>query len=434
MTSIAALSGEPDPVHILFLTENFVPEVNAAASRVYERARYWVQWGHRVTVITTAPNFPDGKVFEGYRNAWYRREVISGIEVVRVKSFIRPNRGVVSRICDFLSFMVTGFVAGLFQEQPDIVAATSPQFFTAVAGFAVAKMRRLDFVFELGDLWPASIVSVGAMKPGFGLRMMEKLELFLYRHSSAVVALTGSFKDDLTRRGIAPGKVSVVINGVDLRQFRPAPRDEALARSLGLQDKFVVGYVGTHGMAHALEKVLNAAEQLRQRTDVAFLFVGAGAERDRLVRMAKEMDLTNVVFVPRQAKHAMPAYWSLCDLALVPLRNIPVFETVIPSKTFEAMGMGVPVVMFSPRNDAVSIVEREGCGLWVQPEDARALTEAVMELQRDRDRRARLRTAALAAAPRYSREAQACKMLDVFEKVLAGEGEHVGDLVMRAAR
>src|SRR5690242_6366337 len=202
---------------ILFLTDNFPPERNAVARRVYERACYWVQWGHQVTVITSAPNFPDGRVFDGYRNAWRRVEAMNGIRVVRVKTFVAPNRGVFLRIADFLSFMIVAFVCGLFEERPDVVIATSPQFFTAVAGCALAAVRRLPWVFELADLWPESIGAVGAMRANFALRLMSRVELFLYRSALSVIALTNAFKRNLVGRGIDPGKIAVVINGADLR-------------------------------------------------------------------------------------------------------------------------------------------------------------------------------------------------------------------------
>lgn len=176
-------------MHILFLTENFPPERNAAATRVYERACYWVKWGHEVTVLTCAPNFPEGRVFPGYRNKWYQVEMVDGIRVVRLKTFITANEGIVLRTLDFLSFMGGAMVAGLFQKSPDVVISTSPQFFAAVGGWGLAGLRGKPFIFELGDLWPASIAAVGAMEQNEFLRWMERLELFLYRRSAAVIAL-----------------------------------------------------------------------------------------------------------------------------------------------------------------------------------------------------------------------------------------------------
>lgn len=407
---------------ILFLTENFPPETNAAATRVYERAIHWVKAGHDVTVITSAPNFPIGRLFDGYRNHWRRAETMSGIRVVRVKTFIARNEGVVLRTFDFLSFMASAFVFGLLERRPEIVTATSPQFFAAVGGYALAAVRRLPFVFELGDLWPASIVAVGAMKRGVLLHMIEWLELFLYRRSAAIVALTASFRDDLVRRGIEPTKIAVVVNGVDLGRYGPRPRDAALAAQWGLAGAFTVGYVGTHGMAHALGNVLDAADRLHARADIRFLFVGAGAERDALIAEAGRRKLHNVVFQPLQPKDRMPAVWSLCDVALVHLKNAPVFAGVIPSKIFEAMGMGLPVLIAAPEGEARRIVETDAAGLCVDAEDPQALAAAIERLRDDAELCARLAASALQAAPRYTRERQAAAMIAVLACAARGQG------------
>ncbi len=413
-------------MNILFLTENFPPETNAAATRVYERACYWVAWGHRVTVVTCAPNFPHGAVFPGYRNRWYQTEEMSGIRVVRVKTFIAANRGVVRRSLDFLSFMVNGFLAGLLQPRPDVVAATSPQFLAAVAGWAVGAWRRVPFVFELGDLWPASIAAVGAVRHGLLLRLVERLELGLYRRAAAVVALTNAFKRNLTERGIEPDKIAVVMNGVDLGRYGPRPRDPALADQWRLDGRFVVGYVGTHGMAHGLTNVLDAAERLTPESDLRFLLVGAGADRDALVAAALQRGLENVVFMPPQPKEIMPAVWSLCDVALVHLRGSPVFAGVIPSKIFEAMAMGLPLLLVAPRGEASRVVLDHGAGQWVPPDDPEALAQAVRDLKGDDDGRQALARRSLDAAPAHSRETQARRMMDVLEMVVAGVGARAG--------
>src|SRR5690606_11415841 len=146
----------------------------------------------------------------------------------------------------------SGFAAGLFEKRPDVIVSTSPQFFCALGTWALSVMRRLPWVFELRDLWPASIVAVGAMGRSPVIRMLEKLELFLYRRADGIVSVTESFREDLVARGIDRGKIDVVINGVDLDRYAPRARDEALARQFGLEGRFVLGYMGTHGMAHAL--------------------------------------------------------------------------------------------------------------------------------------------------------------------------------------
>jgi putative colanic acid biosynthesis glycosyltransferase WcaI len=408
-------------MHILFLTENFPPERNAPASRVYERACYWVRWGHRVTVVTSAPNFPEGKVHPGYRNRWYQVDDQDGIRVVRVKTFIAANEGVVLRTLDFMSFMVTAFFGGLAQGRPDVVVATSPQFFAAVGGCALAAVRRRPFVFELSDLWPASITAVGAMRENFGLRMIERLELFLYRRAAKVVALTKSFKTDLVQRGIPADKIAVVINGVDLSRYSPQPRDPQLVEELGLENRFVVGYIGTHGMAHALERVLDAAELLRDLPAVRFLFVGSGAARDGLVSEAARRALPNVVFVSAQPKERMPAYWSLCDLALVHLKDTPLFRTVIPSKLFEAMAMGRAILLAAPDGEAASIVRATGAGIVLAPEDPKAMADAIRSLHASPAMMAELAGKSLASAVLFTREKQARDMLNAIEEVTLGK-------------
>jgi len=198
-------------MHILFLTDNFPPEGNAPASRTYEHAREWVKLGHEVTIITGAPNFPEGKVYEGYKNDWYSKELLDGIEVRRVKTYITANEGFVKRILDFVSFMVSGFIAGLFVKKPDVIIGTSPQFFTAVGAWALAAVRFKPFVFELRDIWPASIITVGAMKKGFIIKLLERLEIFLYKRASLIISVTESFKVELMERGVEGDKIKVVL-------------------------------------------------------------------------------------------------------------------------------------------------------------------------------------------------------------------------------
>jgi glycosyltransferase involved in cell wall biosynthesis len=325
---------------ILFLSDNFPPEVNAPASRTYEHAKRWLESGAAVTVITCAPNFPSGIVHESYRNEWRTVEYIDGIRVVRVKTYITGNQGFLRRILDYVSFMSSALFFGLFEKRPDIVVGTSPQFFAAVGAWLLSVAKWRPFVFELRDLWPASIVTVGVMQKGFAIRMLEKLELFLYRRADAIISVTESIKDDMVGRGIDGDKIHVVRNGVDLTRFQPKPKSLEMARQMGVDGKFVVAYLGTHGMAHALENVLHAAELLMDETEIAFLFVGDGAEKESLVGSARERGLTNVIFHGLVPKSSMPDLWSICDVALVHLKDDPLFSTVIPSKIFEAMGMG----------------------------------------------------------------------------------------------
>ena len=404
-------------MHLLFLTDNFPPEVNAPASRTFEHCREWVRKGHRVTVITCAPNFPKGKVFDGYRNKAFQTETIEGIEVIRVWSYITANEGFVRRILDYLSFMASAIVASPRVRRVDLVIGTSPQFFTAVAAYVVSRMKRIPYVFELRDLWPESIKAVGAMKESFAIRMLERLEMFLYRKAARIVSVTESFKQVLMRRGIECTKIEVVTNGVDVSQFKPRPKDPELTRKLGLEGKFVAGYIGTHGMAHALETLLQAADRLRGQ-NFAFIFLGDGARKQALREMADQMKLDNVVFIDSVPKADVPKYWSLLDVSIIHLRKTELFTTVIPSKLFECMGMGIPV-LHGVEGESADIVRREQVGIPFEPEGVDQLCEALQSLKSDPARLARFREQCLRAAGNYDRTYLALRMLKVLEDAAA---------------
>lgn len=403
---------------ILFLSDNFPPESNAPATRLFEHAIRWVRAGHEVTVITSAPNFPEGKLFPGYKNSWKQVEDLEGIRVVRVKTYITANEGFLKRTLDYVSFMLTSFLVGLGENRPDVLVATSPQFFCAVGGWALAAARRVPYVFELRDLWPASIVAVGAMKKSWIIRCLEKVELFLYRRAKLIIPVTDAFREDLIARGIDGSKIHVVRNGVDLSLYEPRDKDQKFVEEYGLQNKFVAGYMGTHGMAHALEKVVAAAEILREHPEIVFFFAGAGAERAHVEELVKSKGLENVRLIPRQSKDKMPALWSICDLCLVPLRNTPVFSTVIPSKIFEAMGMGVPILMSLPEGEATRIIETTGSGVCVRPEDPEDMAEKILELSKNAAQMVELKGKAREAAPQFSRDESADKMVRLLAEVV----------------
>lgn len=366
-------------MHILFLSDNFPPEVNAPASRTFEHCRLWAKAGHRVTVITCNPNFPQGKLFEGHRNPLLpQRETIEGIEVVRVWSFITANEGFVKRVLDYLSFAFTAFLAGL-RERPDVIVATSPQFFTTLAGAGLSMVKNRPWIFEVRDLWPESIAAVGAMRSSAALKWLEKLELALYRHADRVVVVTPAFERNLVGRGIDPGKIGVVTNGVLLDSFVARDRDPELVERFGLQGKTVIAYIGTHGSAHGLDFILDCAEAVRDRP-IHFLFVGAGAERQALLDKAASLKLANVSFVEPVPKAEVKRYIATCDWMLVPLRKADTFKTVIPSKIFEAAAMRRPILL-GVDGQAREIVEQYNAGLYFEPEDKMAFLEVLEKAQ-----------------------------------------------------
>lgn len=405
-------------MRILFLTDNFPPETNAPASRTHENARVWVEQGHEVTVITGAPNFPMGKVYNGYNNKWFFRENIDGIDVIRVKTYITANKGFVKRTLDFASFMLMGALAGFFVKRPTIVVATSPQFFTAIAGWLVAFVRRRPFVFELRDIWPASLSAVGMGQSKTVIYFLEKIELFLYRRASLIVSVTHSFKEDLVGRGVDGGKIKIILNGIVLKNFSPAESDREMFRKhFGLKQKFIVGYVGTHGMAHNLGNILDCADLLRKYEDIVFVFFGEGAEKASVESGISNRKLVNVKSFCGQPKSDIPSILSMLDISIVSLRDTKLFEQVIPSKIFESMGVGLPMVISVPEGEATRLVVGDGAGISCKPDDPKDLASKVLNLYRDQKLHAKLRAAALLASQKYDREVLAKRMLDHLEEV-----------------
>lgn len=404
-------------MHILFLTDNFPPEVNAPASRTFEHCREWVRAGHRVTVITGVPNFPKGKVFAGYKNGIWQTETMEGVEVIRVWTYIAANEGFVRRVIDYVSFMISATCAAPAVRNVDVVIGTSPQLFTACAAWMTGTLKRVPWIFELRDIWPESIKVVGAMRDSAVIRLLEKLEMFLYRKASRIITVTHSFKRTLERRGIAGEKIDVVTNGVDLSSFAPQPKDRELVEDLALQGKFVAGYIGTHGMAHGLETLLDAAATLKdlpEGQDIRILFLGDGARKAGLIADARARGLDNVVFLDSVPKAQVARYWSLLDVSIIHLRKSELFETVIPSKLFECMGMGIPVLHGIP-GESAEIVRRENVGEVFASGNYTQLVQLLLRIRDDKPGYELYRQNCLQAARRYERRELAATMLDSIE-------------------
>jgi len=395
-------------MEVLFLTDNFVPEQNASARRSYEHCRRWAKQGVNVTVITTVPNFPLGKPQPPYRNRIYMRETLDGISVIRVWSFLAPNRGVALRALDFASFAISGFLAGLLQK-PDIIVATSPQLLTAVAGHLLGRAKKCPWVFEVRDLWPESIAAVGVMKEGFAMRMLRHVEKALYEGADRIVTVTEPMRVRLMDRGVQPEKIGVVPNGADLERLMPRIGSAALAARLRLQNKFIVAYVGTHGLAQGLEVVVRAADLVRN-SDIHFLFVGEGARRRDLMDLSAWLGVKNVTFLGAVPSEVAVDYLALADAIVVPLRKSALFDGALPSKIFEAAAMEKPIVL-SASGISADLVRGYHAGLVVEPEDPAALAAAVQRLRSDTRLRESFRAGCRRLARQHDRERLAGLML-----------------------
>lgn len=354
---------------ILFLTDNFPPEVNAPATRTYEHSREWVGKGYEVTVITCAPNFPHGKVYKGFKNKLINHEEKDGIKVIRVWTYITANEGFLKRILDYISFAVMAFLVGLWVKT-DIIVATSPQFFTAVAGRWLSFFKFKPWIMEVRDLWPESIAAVGAMNEGKIYKFLAWVELKLYKSAKKIIVVTDTFKRKIAARGIDVSKIDVHKNGVILDLFAPRPKDgELMEANPQFNGKYVFAYIGTHGMAHGLAFILNSLPKLQEILPQAhFLFIGEGAEKENLLKQAEDLKLMNVTFMPFVPKHEVVRYLSLMDVALVNLKKSDTFKTVIPSKIFEAAALQKPILL-GLEGETKEIIESFNAGTCFEPEN-----------------------------------------------------------------
>lgn len=404
---------------ILFISDNFPPESNAPAIRTYEHAREWVRAGHEVTVITCVPNFPVGKVYEGYSNSFYQTETMDGIRVVRVWSYIAANEGSVKRILDYVSFMMSATLAGIFQRRPDVVIGTSPQLFAVVAAWLVARMRRRPFVFELRDLWPESILAVGAMRKGFLLRQLERFVSFLYRQADLLVPVTHAFAKVVQDEGVDSDRVLVVTNGIDPDAHQLTADRNAVRSRWGIPpDAFTGGFIGTLGMAHGVSTILEAAALAADDPALHFVIMGNGADRDRIRQMAQEQKLSNLTIIDGQPRQDALNLLGAIDVSLVLLKNTPLFTTVIPSKIFEAMAFRKPILLGVRGESHGIVVEQAQAGVAFPPEDAPAMLAELKALRDNPERCAELgRNGREAVESEFRRSFLAARFLERLEQL-----------------
>ncbi len=345
---------------------------------------------------------------------------MDGIRLLRTYVYAAANKGTLKRMLSYASFMLSAMTIGRLRvPQPDVVVATSPQLLCAAVGWFLARTLRVPFVFEVRDLWPESILAVEALKDSALIRLMKRLSCFLYQHCDRIVTVGEGYRRGIhSRYGIPEHEMEVVRNGIDTSLFVPSPRDNEVRKRYGWEDRFVLMYVGTHGMAHGLHHVLEAADALRGEPDKLFVFVGEGAEKDNLKRQAVRLQLPNVRFIDQQPKSRIPLFYAACDLGLVMLRNTPLFQEVLPSKIFEYLGME-RAVLLNVAGEARQVVETAEAGVYVPSGDVPALVNTIRRLA---GRRAELeemgRRGRRFVLEQFDRRALARRYLDILESVI----------------
>jgi glycosyltransferase involved in cell wall biosynthesis len=354
-------------------------------------------------------------VYPGYTNKLFQIEMMDGVKVIRVWTFLAANEGFSFRILNYLSFMVSAALAIPWLPRADVIVSTSPQFFCGLTGLVAKVMRRAPWVLEIRDLWPESIVTVGAMQKGLVTRALEGLERLAYRKADRIVSVTDSFVPHIAERCQSDEKINVIKNGVDLNLFKPVGNAEKIKRKFGFEGRFIAAYVGTHGMAHGLDTLIEAADLLRNETRIGFLTVGDGAEHARLAEKAKSLKLDNLRIVGQLPKADMPGIWTATDVSLILLRQNDMFKKVLPSKMFEAMAMARPIIL-GVEGESKALLEAAGAGIAITPGSADELAQAVMRLAGDRALCERLGSqGAEHVREHYNRAVMAMRYLKVLE-------------------
>jgi colanic acid biosynthesis glycosyl transferase WcaI len=413
-------------VKILYVSQYFPPEMGAPSARASELAHHWSLAGHQVSVLTGFPNHPTGVVPEEWRPRLRRlvyNEKAGDVDVFRTWLWPLPNRKAHERMRNYASFCVSSALRGMTLPRPDVVIGSSPQLLVALSAWWIAFSRQLPFVFEVRDLWPESLTAVGVGSEDSLLHhSLAAIARFLYERADRVVVVTPAFKDHLIQRWrMPPEKIEIVENGVETDMFSPSPPEAAAAlrRELGADSKFLVCYVGTMGMAHGLDTLLDAAATLqREKPDVLFLLIGEGAEKQRIQSLAQSQSLTNVRILDQQPRDKIPAFISASDACLVLLKKTDIFKTVIPTKMLEFMSCARPVIL-GVDGQARQIVDEAGAGLVIEPENAIALAQAIKRLEQDpANGRALGQKGRKYILQRFSRAGTAEKYIDVLEALI----------------
>ncbi len=376
-------------MRIAVFSHYYPPEIGAPSARLGDFGSQWLAEGHEVHVGTCFPNHPNGVVYPGYTAGWYAKEELRGINVHRSWSYITANKGFVKKSLGHASFWLSSLLTTVRRvPAPACTIGTSPTFFAAMAARACARRHRVPFIMEVRDLWPAIFVDLGVIRNRGIIRLLERWELSLYRSAARIVTVTEAFRQNLISRGIPPEKVVTITNGADTDYWIPqTDGSHRLRKELNLTNKKVVLYIGAHGISQGLGAILDAAERTQGRPDIEYVFVGEGADKEKLMEQAKVRQLGNVRFLDAVGKDRVRDFYSMADICLVPLRNIPLFDTFIPSKMFEIMAVGCPILA-SVRGEAADILRRSGAARVVDPEDAGAIAAGITALADDRALRA----------------------------------------------
>lgn len=387
---------------LLILTQYFPPEMGAPQARLYELAKRLHDRGHQISVLTAMPNYPTGKVFDGYRHKIYLQEDMDGIRVIRTWIYPSKSSRTLPRLLSYLSFVFSSIFLGIWGlGKQDVVLFESPPLFLVPAGLIIGRATGARIIMNVSDIWPDIIVRMGHTTGGPFLKAMYWLEKFGYEHSD-VVALTNPGAARQINERFAHVRTTVISNGVDTNLFRPDLRSDEVRASLGAgPDDFLVLYCGLHGLAQGLEVVIGAAERLKNHPEIKFVLIGDGPTKESLVAQARMKKLNNLRFLDRRPKKEIPAILASCDVSLVPL--VTRLPGTMPSKVYEAFAAGTPPVV-AKGSEGATLVSQFNAGRTFEPMNDKELAEVILSLAKNPSELKEIRTNCLKLAKRFDRD------------------------------
>ncbi|HEU5290573.1 MAG TPA: glycosyltransferase family 4 protein [Cyclobacteriaceae bacterium] len=366
----------------IILTQYYPPETGAPQNRLHSLSKFLIRHGESVQVVTALPNYPKNEIYPEYRKKFSVREIIDGVAVYRTWIFVSRSRSVLARLLNYFSFVITSFFALLRQPKAEYVICESPPLFLGLTAVFIAKIKGSRLVFNVSDLWPESAEKLQIISSRSMIGLAYKLEKWIYNNSYMISGQTKGIVDNILAR-FPSKKVVWFPNGVDFDFFEGQQEDFSWRKTLGISETdFVLLYAGIIGHAQGLDVLLRAAEMLRDQT-VKFVIVGDGPEKENLVRMAAEKSLGNVIFQPNLQKAKIPSLIKACDAYIVPLKKLDLFKGAIPSKLFEPLALGKPILLGVDGEARQLFIEEGKSGLYFEPEDAAELAERIKVLISD---------------------------------------------------
>ena len=368
-------------MRILFMAQCYAPENISAAVLITELAADLAKRGHRVTVVTGAPNYPQGRVFKGYRNSLYKVEILDGVRVIRTWSYISPSKRFLPRLLHYGTYSMTAFYGGLFAGRPDVIVSYSPPLPLGLSAWLLSLIYRVPWVLQLEDLYPDAAIAAGVMTNKKIIKFFLGMENFLYRNSQRISVISKNFRQTLLKKRVRDSKIEIIPVWADPNEVRPMQKQNGFRHEHGLNDKFVVMYAGNIGMTSCLEDILHAAEILREQNDIQFVIVGEGVKKESLEAEMQAKQLTNILFLPYQPREIFPEMLAAADLSLVTL-NAGAALSSLPSKIFNVMASARPILAVTPPgSEIMQIIEEAGCGWNVPPQSPEKLAEAILLLK-----------------------------------------------------